>query len=164
MAFNIGDSRTYRYVRGALEQLSVDHSAVQELVDLGMITRHEAERHPDRNVVTRALGADAQVDADVWIIPARGRERFILCSDGLTKELTDGEIARVVAFHDSRLESDTAPDLDLASRLVGAAIAAGGRDNVTVVVLEARFESDEVRLDDTLDRLPGVLEDTRPRG
>lgn len=163
MVFNIGDSRTYRYVGRRLEQLSVDHSAVQELVDLGVITRHEAERHPDRNVVTRALGADVQVDADVWIMPARGRERFLLCSDGLTKELPDSEIARVVAFHDAQVQEETTPELDVASRLVGAAVAAGGRDNVTVVSVDGRFESDAPQLDDTLDRLPGMLEDTRPR-
>jgi serine/threonine protein phosphatase PrpC len=71
MAFNIGESRIYSWDGRTLSQLSVDHSAVQELVDLGQITRNEAERHPDRNIVTRALGADLEVDADIWLVPVR---------------------------------------------------------------------------------------------
>ena len=169
MAFNVGDSRTYSWDGRSLTQLSIDHSAVQELVDLGQITQLEAERHPNRNVVTRALGADDIVDADVWLLPARARQTFLLCSDGLTKELDDDEIARIIVFHDSEQlrETDGLP-ISLAERLVSAAIAAGGSDNVTVVVVESELvgagapPSD----DDTLERggLSRLLEETTPRG
>lgn len=169
MAFNVGDSRSYSWDGRTLSQLSVDHSAVQELVDAGVLTRAEAERHPNRNVVTRALGADDTVDADIWLLPARARQTFLLCSDGLSKELSDDEIARIIVFHDSEQlrRSDNLP-MSLAERLVNAAIAAGGSDNVTVVIVESELigtgalHSD----DDTLERgaLSGLLEDTRPRG
>ena len=169
MAFNVGDSRTYSWDGRTLSQLSVDHSAVQELVELGQLTRAEAERHPHRNVVTRALGAEDDVDPDIWILPARARQTFLMCSDGLTKELSDEEIARIIVFHDAEQlrESDGLP-LTLTERLVKAAIAAGGSDNVTVVVVECELSGTQVgdAGDDTHERgnLPGVLEDTRPRG
>ena len=169
MAFNVGDSRTYAWDGRTLAQLSVDHSEVQELVDLGRITRAEADRHPHRNVVTRALGADSDVDPDIWILPARARQTFLLCSDGLTKELPDDEIARIIVFHDAEQlrKTDSLP-MTLAERLVHAAIAAGGSDNVTVVVVECELTGIGAAgwSDDTLERgnLPGVLEDTRPRG
>ena len=169
MAFNVGDSRTYSWDGRTLRQVSVDHSAVQELVDLGEITREQADRHPNRNVVTRALGAEDTVDADIWLLPARGRQTFLLCSDGLTKELSDDEIARIIVFHDSEQlrETDSLP-ITLAERLVRAAIAAGGSDNVTVVVVESDMVGSGATGadDDTLDRggLAGLLEDTRPRG
>jgi len=169
MAFNVGDSRTYSWDGRTLRQVSVDHSAVQELVDLGEITREQADRHPNRNVVTRALGAEDTVDADIWLLPARGRQTFLLCSDGLTKELSDDEIARIIVFHDSEQlrETDSLP-ITLAERLVRAASAAGGSDNVTVVVVESDMVGSGATGadDDTLDRggLTGLLEDTRPRG
>lgn len=169
MAFNVGDSRTYSWDGRTLAQLSVDHSAVQELVDLGQITKLEAEKHPNRNIVTRALGADDIVDADIWLLPARSRQTFLLCSDGLTKELGDDEIARIIVFHDAEQlrETDSLP-ISLAERLVRAAVAAGGSDNVTVVVVESELVGASVphSEDDTLDRggLSRQLEDTRPRG
>ena len=178
MAFNVGDSRTYAWDGRTLSQLSVDHSAVQELVDQGLLTPEDAQRHPNRNVVTRALGADEDVDPDVWILPTRARQTFLLCSDGLTRELPDDEIARIIVFHDAddARSADSLP-MSLAERLVNAAIAAGGSDNVTVVVVECELSSagiqssDAERLDETLERgsLPGArmdmrLEDTRPRG
>ncbi len=166
MVFNVGDSRIYSWDGRRLVQLSVDHSAVQELVDLGQLTRLEADHHPDRNIVTRALGAHADVDADVWLLPARGRQTFLLCSDGLTKELSDDEIARIIVFHaaESARASDGLP-MSLAERLVKAAVAAGGSDNVTVIVVESEIvgahgaAADE----DTVDR-DSMLEETRPRG
>ena len=167
MAFNVGDSRIYRWDGRDLLQLSVDHSAVQELVDLGEITRLQAITHPDRNIVTRALGADAVVDPDIWLLPARGRQTFLLCSDGLTKELSDDEIARIIVFHGSQQvrESDGLP-ITLAERLVRAAVAAGGSDNVTVVIVESDLVgSDSTSSEDTVDRdaMPGFLEKTKPR-
>lgn len=169
MAFNVGDSRTYSWDGRSLVQLSVDHSAVQELVDKGLITRGEAGRHPNRNVVTRALGAEAEVDPDIWLLPARARQTFLLCSDGLTKELDDDEISRIIVFHDaeSARPGDALP-LTLAERLVNAAIAAGGSDNVTVVVVESELVGAGIPAsdDDTLERggLSRMLEDTSPRG
>jgi len=158
----VGDSRTYSWDGRSLTQLSIDHSAVQELVDLGQITKLEAEHHPNRNVVTRALGADDIVDADVWLLPARARQTFLLCSDGLTKELDDDEIARIIVFHDQQTARE--PDgPSLAERLLGAAIAAGGRDNVTVVVVESELPDDLRDPEETIDRDPRFLEDTMPR-
>jgi serine/threonine protein phosphatase PrpC len=173
MVFNVGDSRVYSWDGRTLAQLSVDHSVVQELVDLGQITRLEADFHPDRNIITRALGASPDVQADVWLLPARRTQTFLLCSDGLTKELTDDEIARIIVFHaaESARQSDGLP-ITLPERLVSAAIAAGGSDNVTVVVVESEMlgvqgvEGADTSNDDTVDRdaLPGYLEETRPRG
>ncbi len=169
MAFNVGDSRSYSWDGRTLSQLSVDHSAVQELIDSGALTKADAERHPHRNVVTRALGADDTVDADIWLMPVRARQTFLLCSDGLTKELGDDEIARIIVFHDAENLRDTdRPPLTLAERLVNAAVAAGGSDNITVVVVESEMVGTGTQRDDddTLDRgaLSGLLEDTRPRG
>lgn len=174
MAFNIGDSRTYRWDGRTLTQLSVDHSAVQELVDQGKLAKEDAPNHPHRNVVTRALGAEDVVDPDVWLVPARARQTFVLCSDGLTKELSDDEIARIIVFHDSeQLREADAPPISLAERLGRAAIAAGGSDNVTVVVVESEVvgvagsgSAASDFAEETVDRvgLSTLLEDTRPRG
>jgi serine/threonine protein phosphatase PrpC len=158
MVFNIGDSRVYAWDGRTLEQLSVDHSAVQELVDAGLIRADEAERHPDRNVITRAIGADDVVDPDVWLIPAAGRQVFLICSDGLSKEVDDEQLAQILA-------GDTGHAVGLAGELVEAALDHGGRDNVTVIVVESDLgasDDDEA----TRDR-PGSAsranEDTTPR-
>jgi protein phosphatase len=128
MAFNVGDSRLYRFRDGRLEQLSVDHTEVQELVAAGLISAESSRDHPRHHVLTRALGTDPPPAVDTWIFAPEPDERFLLCSDGLVGELTDADIARVLA--------DTpAPDA-AAQRLVSAAIEAGGRDNVTVIVVE----------------------------
>jgi len=162
MTFNVGDSRTYLWNGHRLQQQSIDHSAVQELVAAGVIDAAEAAWHPQRNVVTRALGAEDEVDPDVWLVPMRGRQTFLLCSDGLTKELDDEEIARIIVFHDQQaareLDGPTLPE-----RLVAAAVAAGGRDNVTVVVVESEGVEEVIDPEETLDRDPRLLEDTMPR-
>jgi serine/threonine protein phosphatase PrpC len=159
MAFNVGDSRTYIWQAGSLTQITVDHSAVQELVDSGEITREQATTHPERNIVTRAMGVDDDPDADVWLIPAGGNQIFVLCSDGLTKELSDERIAELI-----RLPS-LAPGADsIARRLVDAAVAAGGHDNVTVVVVEAEWADslgEGVAAAGSL--MPAYLEETAPR-
>ena len=159
MVFNIGDSRVYAWDGRTLEQLSVDHSAVQELVDAGLIQPEEAERHPERNVITRALGADEFVDPDVWLIPAAGRQVFLVCSDGLTKEVDDRTIAHVLA-------GDTGHAAGLAGELVDLALSHGGRDNVTAIVVESVLGSDDDDDETTRDRrgrLSRAAEDTRPR-
>lgn len=125
---NVGDSRTYLLRDGSLRQVSTDHSYVQELVDEGALTPGEARRHPLRNIVTRALGIDASVDVDTWTLPAVQGDRLLLCSDGLVDEVTDEEILEVLA---------TAADPDVAARrLVDAAKLNGGKDNITVVVID----------------------------
>lgn len=135
MAFNIGDSRVYGWsAQSGLEQISVDHSAVQELVDDGVITRLEAESHPERNVITRAVGSGELPDADVWLLPLGDEQCFLICSDGLTRELDDEAIRAVL---DSVPEDPTAAAL----KLVGAALEAGASDNVTVVVVASALLS-----------------------
>jgi serine/threonine protein phosphatase PrpC len=155
IAFNVGDSRIYSWQADHLEQVTVDHSAVQELIDAGKLSRAEAEGHPERNIVTRAMGVDEDPDADVWLIPAGGEQLFIMCSDGLTKELSDDEISEVI-----RSNADPFTTGTLAERLVSAAVAAGGRDNVTVVAVGAVWSAgDEVGASP----MPAFLEETAPR-
>ncbi|CAB4886173.1 unannotated protein [freshwater metagenome] len=125
---NVGDSRTYRYRLGRLQRMTVDHSYVQELVATGHISDEEARTHPRRNIVTRALGINAVVRADVWSLPIVRGDRFVLCSDGLVDEVPDHEIADLVgAVADPQL---------LAEVLVEMANRHGGRDNITVVVVD----------------------------
>ena len=160
MAFNVGDSRVYSWDGRKLEQVTVDHSAVQELLDLGQITAIEASEHPHRNVVTRAIGVGDIVDPDIWLLPVAGRQLFLACSDGLTKELDDDQIAGILA---DRFQLQD--DYTVAERLVEAALAAGGADNVTVVVVESELVGTAHSADeDTNDRgIPQHLEVTRPR-
>jgi serine/threonine protein phosphatase PrpC len=125
---NLGDSRIYRYARGALEQVSVDHSVIQELLDAGSITPDEAAIHPARNVITRALGGREFADADYFLLPLPAVERLLLCSDGVTGMIDDARIAEILGR-----EGDAQ---DAADRLVAAAVEAGGRDNATAVVVD----------------------------
>jgi serine/threonine protein phosphatase PrpC len=159
MALNIGDSRIYSWDGRQLQQLSVDHSAVQEMVDAGTLTEEQALVHPDRNIITRAIGASSSAVADVWLIPVVGSQSFLLCSDGLTKELDDAAIACLLAEHHS-------DDPTIADALVDAALDAGGRDNITVVLVESRMVGVELDTENTVDRAltsAEQLEDTRPR-
>jgi serine/threonine protein phosphatase PrpC len=128
LVFNIGDSRTYQYHEGVLEQLTIDHSIVQELMDAGAITQAEAEVHPHSNVITRAVGFNEDPVPDYWLIPIVEGARLLVCSDGLTKELTEHGIRHF-------LTEGTSP-LDAAQQLMDAALGNGGRDNVTVVVVD----------------------------
>lgn len=157
MIFNVGDSRVYSWQDHRLSQVTTDHSAVQELIDAGVISRDEGERHPDRNVVTRALGVDDQVDVDVWLLPLGGRQIFIACSDGLTKELSDDDIGEILNECDATDAFDAA-----AGRLVNAAVKAGGADNITVVVAMSQWHENAVdAVPSSL--VPAFLEDTVPR-
>ncbi|WP_374946127.1 PP2C family protein-serine/threonine phosphatase [Agreia sp.] len=145
--FNIGDSRVYSLVDGVLTQLTVDHSAVQAMVDSGRITALEAESHPNRNIITRAVGFGRNPVPDLWFIPVTQGARLLICSDGLTKEVDFGLI---------RLLLTEATDADdAAGLLLEAALAAGGRDNVTTVVVEVIRADDEAELDTTLPRYDG---------
>lgn len=129
LVFNVGDSRTYRLSQGSFGQVSVDHSEVQELVDGGFITPAEALVHPRRHVVTRALGTGTDTEADYWLIPVEDGDRILVCSDGLTGEVSDEGIHRAL----STLEHPQ----DVVDSLIQAALRSGGRDNVTVVVVDA---------------------------
>ena len=131
---NVGDSRTYLLRTGELRQLSVDHSYVQELVTEGLLTVDEAHTHPRRNIVTRALGIDAQVSVDTWTIPMFDGDRFMLCSDGLVDEVPLAEITELMQEH-------SAPQ-QIAERLVAAAKRHGGRDNITVIVIDVKLNVD----------------------
>ncbi|KAB1649273.1 PP2C family protein-serine/threonine phosphatase [Pseudoclavibacter endophyticus] len=139
MIFNIGDSRVYGWNGRSLVQITVDHSAVQEMVSMGLITAEEALVHPDRNVITRAVGSEAQVEADIWLMPTRGHQVFLVCSDGLTKELDDAQIAELILAYGA----DPEPGLSLAEHLVQNAVERGGRDNITVVVVESELANDD---------------------
>jgi serine/threonine protein phosphatase PrpC len=139
MLVNVGDSRVYRFAAGALRQLSVDHSEVEELVAAGAITRDEARVHPRRNVITRSLGTVRPPVPDEWLLPPSRGERFLLCSDGLVDELRDEEIGAVLARHPGPQAA--------ADALVDAAVRAGGHDNVTVVVVDV-VETQGTALDD----------------
>lgn len=124
---HVGDSRAYSLAGGALTQLTSDHSVVQELVDAGELTRDEARHSRRRNVITRAVGAPNS-PPDFAVYPVVSGERLLLCSDGLTGELEDAEIVAICQEHGE-------PG-DAAVALCDAAVEAGGRDNVTVVVVD----------------------------
>jgi protein phosphatase len=126
--FNVGDSRVYGYDDGALDQLTVDHSEVAELVAAGVITLEEAATHPARHIVTRAIGEVPAPEVDIIVFPCGRARRFVICSDGLTSEVGDVEIAAMLAANDTAQH--------IADRLVRRAIGLGGRDNVTVVVVD----------------------------
>jgi PPM family protein phosphatase len=154
MAFNVGDSRVYSWDGVHLEQLTTDHSVVQELIDAGLITPQASLTHPDRSVITRALGAHQELDVDVWLFPMRAGRSYVICTDGITKELDEDAIARVLAAH---RPGGASP----AEELVAAAIAAGGRDNATAVVVEHGAGHPD---DETAERpLSAMTEDTIPR-
>lgn len=125
--FNVGDSRVYRVMDGQLSRATIDHSETEELVLEGVITPEQARTHHARNVVTRSLGMPAAPEVDVWVLPQTPGERFLICSDGLTGELDDGAISAIVDDHPA-----AGPAADA---LVTAAVRHGGRDNVSVVVV-----------------------------
>jgi serine/threonine protein phosphatase PrpC len=167
---HVGDSRAYRIRDGKLEQLTEDHSLVADLMRSGRLTPEEADAHPQRSVITRALGTDPEVDVDTVAINAEPGDLFLLCSDGLTTMVSEEDILRTVK---------EAPTLDEAARnLVRAANTGGGEDNVTVVLF--RVEGDEAveetlvaappagaegqtdELEDTLTDLPPVAAKAEP--
>lgn len=132
--FNIGDSRVYQYFKGALTQLTVDHSVVQHLLDTGAITAEEAEIHPHANVITRAVGFNEQPAPDYTQLAVVAGQRLLLCSDGLTKELTEVGIQHFLATAESAEEA--------AHQLVQRALDNAGRDNVTVIVIDVHAVGD----------------------
>ncbi|MDF2555627.1 MAG: serine/threonine protein phosphatase [Microbacterium sp.] len=129
LVLNIGDSRVYRLVGSTLEQLTVDHSVVQELVDDGRITRAEMSTYPGRNVITRAVG-DLSSAADYWLAPIITGERLLVCSDGLSNDLSDEALRAGLSLGGSAQQT--------AHGLVDQALARGGRDNISAVVVDVR--------------------------
>ncbi|WP_433586546.1 PP2C family protein-serine/threonine phosphatase [Microbacterium hydrocarbonoxydans] len=133
VALNIGDSRVYLLREDRLVQVTTDHSVVQELIAAGKISPDEAEGHPYSNVITRAVGASELTAPDYVTIDVRAGDRFVICSDGLTKELTDYGIQH---FLNENADPGAAVDAMLA-----AALENGGRDNVTLVIVQVAGDS-----------------------
>ncbi|HYP73467.1 MAG TPA: protein phosphatase 2C domain-containing protein, partial [Microbacterium sp.] len=130
VTFNIGDSRVYLFRDGGLAQVTTDHSVVQELISAGRLSPEEAESHPYGNVITRAVGPSDGVSPDYVRLEVVDGDRFVICSDGLTKELTDYGILHFLLQHDDPTEA--------VDDMLEAALENGGRDNVTIVVLNVR--------------------------
>jgi PPM family protein phosphatase len=126
---HVGDSRCYLFRKGKLVRKTLDHSLVDEQVRLGQLTQDEAEHSPLRNVITRAIGTQVSVSADIDELDLRRDDILLLCTDGLTRELPDDRIATVLS-KDGNLE-------ELCSALVNAAKAAGGHDNITAILVKA---------------------------
>ncbi len=126
---HVGDSRAYLLRDGVLQQLSTDHSLVAELVQSGVLTPEEAERHPQRSAITRALGTDPNVDVELQTVAGQVGDLFLLCSDGLSAMLSDAEVSAAIdgAGGDPQASGEA---------LVDAANAHGGEDNITVVLFE----------------------------
>jgi protein phosphatase len=156
---HVGDSRAYVVRGGELEQLTEDHSLVNELLKSGKLSREEAETHPQRSVITRAVGTDPDVDVDAFTVEAGEGDVFLLCSDGLTDMVADSDILDVV--------EKNRDDLDRATKaLVSAANRGGGEDNITVIAFSIAADGDDtVRMEspvdeDTLERIPLPTVDT----
>jgi PPM family protein phosphatase len=126
---HVGDSRAYLLRRGTIEQLTTDHSLVAELVQSGVLTPEEAERHPQRSAITRALGTEATVEVDGFTVVAEPGDVFLICSDGLSSMLTDDEMTAAI-------EGANGDPHEAADALIRAANGQGGEDNITVVLFE----------------------------
>ena len=148
---HIGDSRLYLYRDKALSQVTVDHSLVQELIDEGQINQAQAAVHPQRHVLTRALGVEPAVDVDVIQIAPENNDRYLLCSDGLPREASDDQIAAILSRFPDPSEA--------AKELVELANSRGGSDNVTVVVVDVQSNEQSP---DTLIIVPGPATSAGP--
>jgi protein phosphatase len=126
---NVGDSRCYRLRNRSLEQLTLDHSLVEEMVRLGRMTHDQALNSPLRNVITRALGTQSSITPDVFELEAEPGDLFLLCSDGLPREISDPQIESILCMN---LPLDT-----MCAQLVNAAKKAGGSDNITSLLVRA---------------------------
>jgi serine/threonine protein phosphatase PrpC len=156
---HVGDSRAYLLRDGELKPITEDHSLVAELVRSGDLTRDEASEHPQKNLITRALGAEVEVEVDTTVLPIRSGDRFILCSDGLSDMVPETRMLDLLTF------SHEGPE-KAAQTLVSAALEAGGTDNVTVVVVdvtEGDPPAEEPRSGDTQEMRAIVLEEAGAR-
>jgi PPM family protein phosphatase len=147
---HVGDSRAYLARGGTLEQLTEDHSLVSELVRAGKLSPEEAEHHPQRSVITRALGTDPDVDVDTFTVNPEEGDVFLICSDGLTTMVGDETIAQVLDTNRGNLER-------AAKELVRLANKAGGEDNITVVAFELSDAPAEATIEETVP-MPAVSE------
>jgi serine/threonine protein phosphatase PrpC len=155
---HVGDSRAYLYRDSELEQLTTDHSLVAELVQSGMLTPEEAERHPQRSAITRALGTEETVDVESFTVAAEPGDVFLLCSDGLSSMVTDADLTAVLGQSGDDLER-------AADALVAAANARGGDDNVTVVLFEVVADTVDRQQTDgeaTLTGVPSAVDEPQP--
>jgi protein phosphatase len=158
---HVGDSRAYVVREGRLDQLTEDHSLVNELLKSGKLSREEAEVHPQRSVITRAVGTDPDVDVDTFVVDANEGDIFLLCSDGLTDMVGDDDILETVERHRDDLDRVT-------KALVSAANRGGGEDNITVIAFTIAADGDDtVRMPAQLDEedtaehvLPAAAVDT----
>ena len=130
---NVGDSRCYRHRQGRIEQISRDHSLVDEQVRMGRMTQAEAARSPMRNVITRALGTQPSVTPDVIETQVEPGDLFLLCSDGLTRHLSDEKLESILNTLNSA--SEPTPLEELCARLIDAANKGGGHDNITSLLV-----------------------------
>ncbi|HNX14562.1 MAG TPA: Stp1/IreP family PP2C-type Ser/Thr phosphatase [Oscillospiraceae bacterium] len=124
----VGDSRIYSFCSGVLNQLTRDHSLVQDMVELGYITKDQAKIHPERNVITRAIGISEQVEEDYRFVTLKPGDTILLCTDGLSGFVTDEEIALIMLKY--RFEN-------ICERLIECANAHGGGDNITAVIMRS---------------------------
>ena len=148
---HVGDSRAYLVRDGNLEQLTEDHSLVGELMRTGRLSAEEAETHPQRSMITRALGTDPNVDVDIFSVEPRDGDLFLLCSDGLTSMVDDREILRLVGEKRGDLD-------DLVKALIKAANKGGGEDNITVIAFEIGETGDSTLEDTAVVPAPVVVE------
>ncbi|MCL2422805.1 MAG: protein phosphatase 2C domain-containing protein [Micrococcales bacterium] len=162
LVLNVGDSRVYRHTGGTLEQVTVDHSLAQEMLDAKLLTRDDLAGFAESNVITRAMGA-ADSTADSWLMPVVAGERLLMCSDGLYRELADESIRAALTLSGTPRSA--------AETLVALANQAGGRDNITVLVVDVRSggsvtrdlsDTDDIADSQTPRRAPrrDVLDDT----
>ena len=146
-----GDSRAYVWRDGELRQITRDHSVVQEMIDAGEISSEQARTHHERHVITRAVGALEDSRPDFSLVPIEPGTRLLLCTDGLTGELSERSIARILGGADGAQ--------DAVDRLVQAGVDAGGHDNVTALVVDVVTMGNAV-VEDTLGSLEGIRTDT----
>ena len=130
---NVGDSRLYNYKNG-FRQITVDHSLVEEMVRAGTLDRKYARFHPERNVITRAIGAEQHMMVDFFILPLSECGLILMCSDGLTSMIDDDEIESVLAGNTSLEEK--------ASTLIARANEAGGKDNISVILIDTSRDAE----------------------
>ncbi len=123
---HVGDSRAYIISDGNIKQITKDHSVVQYMVDMGKITKEEAKVHPDRNIITRAVGVSGDVDVDFEFVQIKKGDKIIICTDGLSGSVSDDEILKSA--------NESASSSELCKNLISSALSSGGRDNVTVAV------------------------------
>jgi serine/threonine protein phosphatase PrpC len=135
---HVGDSRAYLFRDGTLQRLTQDHSLVDELVRRGKLTEEQAAEHPQRSIITRALGPEPDVEVDTWTYPARAGDVVLLCSDGLTTMISEERVREILASEDNL---DAAAD-----ELINDANEAGGRDNITVVLFRLEEVGDGGRI------------------